>query len=178
MVKLRVVESENLEQKIEEEFHVSRYIIAYKLGLGLIELVLGLGIIIMREKALEFYNNFKSIQLLEDPRDLLLTVTEKVIPYIFANQVYIIFFLIVLGLVKIVGAIGLIYRKHWGVDLLVGLTALMLPFQFYNLIFEHSIPDLFYIIFGILIALYLINFQPQEYAVKLKHRIKRRVGNK
>lgn len=160
-------------QEIEEEFHVSKYIIFYKFFLGVIELTLGLSIIFFGKKALVFYNAFKTQELLEDPHDLLVNVSEKVIPYLLQHRGYVVAFLIVLGLIKISGAIGLIYKKTWGLDLLLGLTIILLPFQFYSLVTKPSLLNLFYFLFGIFIALWLVNFRPRQYAQRFAKRFKK-----
>lgn len=160
-------------QNLEKELHVSRYIIIYKFILGLIELILGLGILFFTKQIYEVYLNFKTEELLEDPHDLLGNILEKVIPYVSQHQGYIVLILLTLGLVKIAGAIGLIYGKHWGLDLLVGLTLLLLPFEGYSLAVHPSVEKFAYFFINILIALYLVNFQPKEYFSKLNHRIRR-----
>ena len=48
-------------------------------------------------------------------------------------------------------------------DLLVSLTVLMLPFQVVSLFLHPSIPDLVYLVAGLLIALYLVNFKPKAW---------------
>jgi uncharacterized membrane protein len=143
------------------------FIIAYKLIFGLVESILGLGIIIFGTKYYQLYLSFQSQELLEDPHDLLATIGNSVVPYIIDHRTYIVLMLLLLGLVKVAGAIGLIYQKRWGVDLLLGLTIVLLPFQFYNLIFHHSLIDLFYIFIGIYIALYLTNYHPWDYTSRL-----------
>lgn len=157
-------------KNLEREFHVSRYIIIYKFFLGLIELALGLGIVFFGKQAFRIYYHFRSQELFEDPHDLLGRLLEKVVPYISEHRGYIVFFLIVLGLTKIIGAIGLLYRKHWGLDLLVGLTIILLPFEVFNLLIHLSLSKFIFILINILITLYLVNFKPREYILRLKHR--------
>lgn len=163
----------NFEKKLEAEFHVSWYIIAYKLIYGFFELVLGIGIAIFGKSAYKLYYNFQAQELIEDPHDLIARTLNKIVPYLFNHHGYIIFLLVLLGTVKIVGAIGLIYKKHWGIDLLLGLTVLLLPFQFYNLIFHHSLIDLYYIVIGIFIAFYLTNYKPWEYTSRRLREMKK-----
>ncbi len=158
-------------QKLEEEFHVSRYIIVYKLILGILELLLGIGIIFLGRKAQLLYGSFKTSELLEDPHDLLVNITEKFVPYLFKHKDYVIFILVILGLAKIIGSIGLAYKKIWALDLLLFVTVLILPFQFFTFLRSHSLFDLIYFLIGVFIVFWLVNFKPKEYIHKLKRRV-------
>ncbi len=162
-----------LEAGLEQELHVSWYIVAYKLVTGFLELLFGLGILIVGPQALQAYRRLVSQELLESPRDLLVIVSQRIVPYVLSRHYSLSVFLILLGLAKIAGAIGLIYRKNWGVDLLIGVTLLLLPFQLFNLTVRHSLPDLFYILLGLFIAMYLINFNPRAYSEKIIRHIRR-----
>lgn len=161
-----------LDQELEEEFHISRYIIFYKFISGSIELFLGLGTIFFSQQIFKLYQHFKASELLEDPHDLVVSLIEKVLPYLLEHRVYIVFFLTLFGLIKISGAIGLVYRKHWGLDLLVGFTIFLLPFTSYSLLANPSLSKFIYLTIDILIALYLVNFNPKHYFVNLKRRMK------
>jgi uncharacterized membrane protein len=151
----------------KDPYHFSWYVIVYKAGLGLFELISGLGIAIFGKWILAQYLLKLSQELLEDPHDLLANLTKGIIPSFFNHNTFIVISLIVLGLTKIAGAIGLIYKKNWGVDLLVGLTAIMLPFQLYNLIVNRSWVDFVYILVGLAIALYLIQFRPRAWISRI-----------
>lgn len=160
-------------QELEKEYHVSRYIIAYKFILGLFETFLGIGTIIFGRKIYEIYLNFKSSELLEDPHDLLVTIAERVIPYLFAHRWYVVLILLLLGITKIIGSVGLWYKKHWGLDVLIMVTIALLPFESYYLIIHPSFSTIAYFLINILIALYLVNFNPKGYFTNLKSRIKK-----
>lgn len=164
--------AQKIEENIEKDFHISKYIIVYKFVLGIIELFLGLGIIFLEKQTLELYQKFKSQELLEDPHDTLIFILEKIIPYIFEHQGYIVLVLIALGLVKIIGSIGLLYHKHWGLDLLVALTVLLLPIDGYLLLTNPSLSKAIFFTINLLIALYLVNFNPKGYFSDLKKRAK------
>jgi len=157
-------------QKLEEEFHVSSYIIAYKLILGFGEFILGLAVL-LGKKYITLYTNFLTKELLEDPHDLIARTAESIVPYLFRHREYIIFTLIILGLAKIVGSIGLMYKKVWGQDLLLFVTILILPFQIISFLRSPSLFDLVYIIIGIFIIFWLVNFKPKEYVHNFKKRI-------
>ena len=162
------------EEQIEKTYHVSWYIIAYKLLFGLTEFLLGLGIAFFGKTALFWYRFYATQELSEDPHDLLVHITAGIIPNLLAHHTFLVFYLLVLGSAKIAGAIGLIYKQHWGVDLLVGITILMLPFQLVQLIRHPSVFDCLYITIGLFIALYLINFRPDEWASRMAKHIKRK----
>jgi uncharacterized membrane protein len=151
------------EEKIEKEYHVSWYIILYKLVLGLVEFLSGISLALFSKPLLKFYTARLTQELSEEPHDLLANFSERIIPSILTHHGYIVLYLTLLGSAKIAGAIGLIFGKNWGVDLLVTLTVIMFPFQFVNLILHPSLIDFFYITIGILIALYLIEFKPRAW---------------
>jgi uncharacterized membrane protein len=151
------------EELIEKEFHVSVYILVYKFMLGIIEFLAGLAIALFGTKIYTVYQTSLIKELSEDPHDLLARISENFVPNVLTHSTYIVVYLIVLGLAKILGAIGLIYKQNWGVDLLVGLTILMAPFQIVNLIMHPNLFDLIYLIIGLLIALYLIEFRPKAW---------------
>jgi uncharacterized membrane protein len=154
------------EQKIEKELHVSAYIVIYKFVLGMAEFVSGIVLWFFGQKIYQLYQTGILKELSEDPHDLLANFSQSIIPNLFTHNTFLIVYLILLGFVKIAGAIGLIYRKNWGVDLLVGLTIVLAPFQVFNLITNPNIFDLFYFLVGIIIALYLIEFRPKAWISK------------
>ncbi len=160
-------------QGLEKGYHISRLIIAYKFILGLLETLLGIGTIIFGRRIYEIYVNFKNNELLEDPHDLLVFIAEKIVPYIFAHQGYVVFILLLLGITKIIGSVGLWYRKHWGLDVLIVVTIILLPFETYYLVTQPSVSKIVFFLINFLIALYLVNFNPKGYFTNLKKRIKK-----
>ncbi len=151
----------------KEELNASRIIIVYKFGLGLIELMSGLGIALFGKQLLAQYFLQLSQELSEDPHDVLAHLSLAIIPHLFTHNTIIVITFIVLGMTKIAGAIGLIYKKNWGIDLLVGLTVIMLPFQLINLFAHPNILDFIYLLIGIMIALYLMRFKPQAWVSRV-----------
>jgi uncharacterized membrane protein len=147
----------------KEKFHVSRLIILYKFALGLIEFISGLGIVFLGKQILASTMVQISQELSEDPHDLLANMGVGIVPNIFTHNTFFVTSLILLGFTKIAGAIGLVYKQNWGVDLLVGLTVIMLPFQLINLFVHRSFMDFLYLVLGIVIALYLIQFKPKAW---------------
>jgi uncharacterized membrane protein len=161
-----------LEKSLERELHVSFYIVAYKFISGFLELILGMGILFFEKNVLAVYHSLVIRELLEDPRDFLVSISQKIIPYVLTRNRTLSIFLILIGLVKVIGAVGLIYKKDWGVDLLIVITLFFIPFQLWNVFNKHSLPDLIYLVLGIFISLYLINFKPGEYSTKFMEKIK------
>ncbi len=155
----------------KEELTVSRVIVVYKFVLGLIELISGVGIAFFGKQLLAEYFLKLSQELSEDPHDVLAHLSLAVIPNLFTHNTIIVITLMVLGSAKIAGAIGLVYKKNWGVDLLVGLTVIMLPFQLVNLAIHRSFFDFLYLLIGIGIALYLTRFKPQAWVSRVFQRL-------
>ncbi len=155
------------EEEIDEEFHVSTYIIVYKFILGIFELAAGIAIALFGSKMYQLFQTSVIKELAEDPHDLLARISENVIPGVFAHHTYLVVSLIVLGLAKVVGAMGLVYKQNWGVDLLVALTMIMAPFQIINLARHPNFLDFLYLIVGLLIALYLVEFRPRAWISRI-----------
>ena len=155
------------EEKIEKEFHVSIYIIVYKFIYGLLELLAGIAIAVFGSKIYQLIQTNLLAELSEDPHDLLARISESIVPNMFTHHTYIVIYLIVLGVAKVLGAIGLIYKKNWGVDLLVGLTILMAPFQIISLVLHPNLFDLIYLVLGLCIALYLVEFRPRAWISRM-----------
>lgn len=162
----------SIEDNLEEEYHISAIIIIYKFILGVIELLLAFGLVFGGRQMLDLYLYIRYEELLENSHETIAFVLEKTIPYLFEHQAYIVFLLASIGLAKIFGSIGLWQRKHWGLDLLVAVTLILLPVDTVNLI-RHPTPSEFaFFIINILIALYLVNFNPSHYFTHLKKRTK------
>ena len=158
------------QRQLESELHISSWIIIYKFILGLIELIIGLIIFIEGNKLYGLYQNLRA-ELLEDSHDTIANFLQLFFPYLLEHRGYVLLFLIVLGLTKVIGAIGFHYKKTWGLDLLIGLTFALLPFDLFALIERPTLVKLSYFIINILIALYLVNFRPHHYFYNLKSRL-------
>ncbi len=163
--------SADFENNLESEYHISRLIIVYKFLLGLVEVILGLGIIIYGKRIYTLYTSFRNSEVLEDPHDLLANVLQFIIPYLLAHQGYVVFILLLLGITKMVGCIGLWQHKHWGLDVLIIVTILLLPFETYALLIHPNLTKVAFFVINMLIALYLVNFNPKNYFTSLKTRI-------
>ncbi len=161
------------EELIEQEFHVSWYIITYKLLFGIFEVVLATLLALYGRAAAVWYHDFALREITEDPHDLLIYMTTKVLPNVLNHRTFLIIYLLTLGSAKIAGSIGLMYQKNWGVDLLVGVTLLMFPFQLVQFLLHPTFMDFAYIFIGLSIAMYLINFKPHVWAKKMAQKGKR-----
>jgi uncharacterized membrane protein len=148
------------EQALEQELHVSIYIVIYKFLLGVVELLTGLALLFFGPNIYRVIQASLLMELSEDPHDLLARLGQALAPDLLTRNNYIILSLLLLGVAKMSGAVGLVYKQNWGVDLLVGLTLIMAPFQIVSLVFHPHIFDLLYFVVGLLIALYLIEFKP------------------
>ncbi len=155
------------EEETEKKFHVSIYVLVYEFVVGIFELVSGIGIAVFGSRMYQLYHTTVIKELSEDPDDLLARLSEKLVPNLLTHNTYVILYLLALGLVKIVGAIGLIYEQNWGVDLLVILILLMAPFQIIGLILRRNYFDLLYLVVGLLIALYLVEFRPAAWISRI-----------
>jgi uncharacterized membrane protein (DUF2068 family) len=151
----------------KSEVDVPKVIIVYELLFGLFELVSSLGIFLFGNRLLDTYNYLVSKELVEDPNDLTVRLTEKIIPNLFGHHIYIAFLLLAFGLIKITSGIGLIYKKVWAEHLLVIFLVILIPFELVALLRRFSIADLAYLLVDIAIVLYLIKFKPLEYYKRL-----------
>jgi uncharacterized membrane protein len=151
------------EEAIEKEYHVSIYIVVYKFILGVSEFLLGIVIVFFGSEIYRSYQASLLRELSEDPHDLIARVSETVVPNVLSHNSFVVLSLIVLGLAKMAGAVGLVRKQNWGVDLLVGLTILMAPFQIISLILHPRIFDFLYLAVGLVIAFYLVEFKPKAW---------------
>jgi len=155
------------EKSVKKEFHASVYIILYKFILGLVEFITGVVTLSLGTKIYHIYQTSLISELTEDPHDLLARLSEGIVPHLLTHNTYLIIYLLILGFAKMLGAIGLVYKQNWGVDLLVSLTILMAPFQIFNMIVSPNMFDFLYFVLGLLIALYLIEFKPHAWISKV-----------
>lgn len=152
----------------ESTKEVSTLIIAYKLISGILEIFLGFGMMLFDKRIFQLYRNFRAQELLEDPHDILARLLQAIMPTLIQHRVYIISLLLLFGVVKIIGAIGLQLKKEWGLDVLVGLFVFLFPFDLYYFITSPSAAKLIYLVINTFIALYLVQFRPHEYFVRWK----------
>lgn len=157
--------------RADSEIKVSNLIIIYELILGVVEITTASALIIFGKRLLETYENLKDAELLENPNDLIVKVTEGIIPNLFQHHIYIALLLLAFGGVKIASGIGLIYKKIWAEHLLIGLLLLLIPIDLASMLFHFSIEKLLYILINTLIVLYLIEFKPIEYYNRVRRQL-------
>ncbi len=151
------------EEALETQYHVSIYIIIYKFLLGIMEFSLGIVVGVFGSEIYRSVQNSLLRELSEDPHDLLARIAEAIVPNVLTHNTVVVASLLVLGVAKMAGAIGLIYKQNWGVDLLVGLTIIMAPFQIVSLVLHPRVFDTLYLLVGFVIALYLVEFRPKAW---------------
>lgn len=127
------MDMKSVDHNDNEAKEVSKLITGYKFALGVVEILLGLGIATVGERALSLYNNLKQKELLEDPHDLMVSITDKFIPYLIQHQVAIVIILLFIGVIKIISCIAIWMGKEWGVHLLLFLMLVILPFDLFDL---------------------------------------------
>jgi uncharacterized membrane protein len=101
----------------------------------------------------------------------LANISQSFVPGLLAQSTIIVIYLMILGGAKIAGAIGLINKQNWGVDLLVGLTIILFPFQIADMIISFSLFKVLYVVVGLLIALYLVEFKPKAWISKMLEKL-------
>lgn len=151
---------------------VSRAVVFYKLVTGVVEVVLGAGLLVFGKNIGRIYSHYRVRELLEDPHDVLINFVSKFIATFVAHQrvyiMYLMFSLFLLGLVKIIASIGLLRNKEWGLDLMIVLFLVLLPFDIATLFYQPSFLKLIYFLINLLITFYLLEFRPHYYIKRLK----------
>lgn len=147
---------------------VPKIIIAYELILGLFELISGLGILLFGNKLLDIYNHIRNTELIQDPNDLMVKLTEKLVPNLVSHHISVALLLTAFGVIKISSGIGLIYRKVWAEHLLIVFLIILIPFEIVGLLRHFSLADLGYLVVDVAIVTYLVHFKPVDYLHRLK----------
>lgn len=126
------------------------------MALGVVETALGVGILIYGNRLYRFYLSLQDSDILVHPNNLLVEITENVIPNLFHRRYYIVSLLLLLGLTKLVTSIGLSRHHLWASYALSFLVVLLLPFEFGGLLLGFSLYKLAYFILNLTIAIYLL----------------------
>lgn len=104
------------------------FLIGFKLLSGSAEIGAGILLLILGPSALEHLLRLASREeLREDPADRLLALLQNRLPELWAHKHYFVAGLLVLGAIKIIGAVGLILRKPWGYYILVIVMLVLIP---------------------------------------------------
>ncbi len=158
--------------KENEEQEVSYVIVGYKIISGIFEVLFAIALAFFRRPIYHWYLRMSTQELFEDPHDLLARTFQTIVPVVNQHRIYLIFLLSILGVTKVIGAIGILRRKEWGLDLMVGLFVFLLPFDLYNLITHPSILKCVYLVINSIIVLYLVRHRTHYYVKKIRHALR------
>jgi uncharacterized membrane protein (DUF2068 family) len=145
-------------------------LVLYKFIAGLFEVSIGISFGIFGNQFLRFYQLFELSHLREDPSIYVRTV-EKAVPYLLDHRTYVIVFFLTFGMAKIIGAIGLWYEQYWAIQMMILLSALLLPFEIVDFLQRPTIFLAFYILANIAILVYLMHFNPHIRHIRHKHHL-------
>ncbi len=158
--------------KENRDQEVSALIIGYEFALGLIETLLGLGIVFFGKAVIAQYQTLRDSEFLNEGHDLLVDLLQKVIPYVSDHRVYVSVLLLALGLVKIASSIGLWMGKKWGKHLMIGLLVVLIPFDVVGILKHPKLLELIYLLIDVLIILFMTGFKPHHYFLEVKRMFK------
>lgn len=151
----------------DEDIRISKTIVVYKFILGVGELALAFSLIIFGRNLGRVYQQYRVRELLEDPHDRLIAFIQYISPVLAQNRNYFIGLLILLGVTKVCGAIALWRGHDWGLDLIVGLFVILVPFDIAELFYRPTLVKFIYFFINLLITFYLIEFKPHKYLRRL-----------
>ena len=163
-----------MEEKEKQKEEVSFVVVGYKIVSGIFEVLFAIALAFFRRPIYRWYLQISTQELFEDPHDLLARTFQTIIPVVTQHRVYLIFLLSILGITKIIGAIAILKKKEWGLDLMVGLFVFLLPFDLYNLTMHPSLLKCVYLVINSLIVFYLIRFRARYYVKKIHHALRSR----
>jgi uncharacterized membrane protein (DUF2068 family) len=116
-------------------------VVVLKLFTGSLELVFGVGLLAFSVASLHgLVDSLARHHRWEDPDDAVLLLIQHRLPALLSNKSLIAASLIALGTVKVVGALGLLNHRPWGLYLLLGLLAVLLPADVVHLVRNPSVP--------------------------------------
>ncbi len=141
--------------KLIKEEKVSRVLVLYEFLLGVIETILGTGILLYGRRLFLLYLDLRDEELLVHPNAILIKMAESIIPGLFERRFYVVGFLLFLGIVKIVASWGMWKGKVWGITLISILIFCLLPFEIVTILMHFTLAKLFYIVLNVTIILYL-----------------------
>lgn len=140
-----------------------KLIIVYEFVHGLLEFLLGLGMIVFGKQIIDLYQSLENSGFIQGSNGLLSNLLEKAAPYLLTRHTYIALLFIGLGIVKVISSIGLLYKKTWAAYLLIDFLILLIPLDLVSIISRVSIFRIFYLVANILVVLYLVGFDPKRY---------------
>lgn len=127
----------------------------YEIITGLFESTIGIGLMLYEQKMFRLYIELRYSGFFGSYHDLVISLTEKFIPYILSHRLFVGVFLVLIGIIKIISAFGLIYKKHWANSLLTGLLVIFLPFDIAGIVHHPSALKILFFLINLLLILYL-----------------------
>ncbi|MEO7803355.1 MAG: DUF2127 domain-containing protein [Actinomycetota bacterium] len=107
---------------------------AFKFLSGTAEFAAGLSLLILPPSLLTIIFNLASAEeMREDPTDAMVLFIQHRLPQLLGTKHMFAIGLILLGMVKIVGSVGLLRRKAWAYKLLVVILVALIPFDAFHL---------------------------------------------
>ncbi len=135
---------------------ISKYIILYESLTGGIELLLGLGMFVFGQKIYLLYQHLKNLGFVVNSHGILAIFVRGLLPFVVQYRVAIGLFLLASGLVKIIGSVGIFFKKKWGGYILIISLLILAPFDIVAIIRRPTAIKLVYLIINISIIIYLL----------------------
>ena len=137
----------------------TKAIIFYEMLMGLAELLFGTSLILFGEKTYVIYREARINELLEDPHDLMIQITDRLMPFVIEYRWYVAFFLVALGAIKSISGIGMLKEKPWGLYTLIAIVLFLLPFELYEMINQPSISRIVFFSINLMVSVYLLKYR-------------------
>ena len=138
-------------------------VIFYELLTGFVEFVIGAGLMVLGEELQDLYFNFRDAGLLDNPHNVMIGMVQKYAPYLLDHHFFIGFYLAAVGILKLISAGGLMYKKRWADKMLVILLLLFLPLDVLGLFNHPSITRIIFVFTNVAIVIYLSRKEIVEY---------------
>jgi len=143
---------------------VGYVVMAYKLLLGVAELVAGVALAVPAFDPLPRFHRWATAELRHDPNDLLAGFAVRHIPALLPQRALVVAILLVLGLAKIVAATAMFSGYEWGVLLLIGIVVAALPFDIRAAIVHPSIGHALFVVANLLVVAVLVMMRRRQIA--------------
>jgi uncharacterized membrane protein len=108
--------------------HLRLLIASYKIVTGTAEIVFASLLLFLSSEGLQnIVDGFTAEEGREDPSDLIVLFVQHHLPDILSGKGVFAIALLTLGVLKVIGGIGFVFKKDWGFWLVVALLAVLLP---------------------------------------------------
>ncbi len=142
---------------------LTKIAIFYKILLGIIEFIFGLGLLVLGLQLYEMFNRFINTHAIQDSDDIFLIITNQYVPILLQHRYLISIIFLALGLSKIMGGLGMLYRKVWAKHLLISFMLAFIPYDLVGFIRSPTLFEAVYLVFSIVLVLYFMDFRPRQY---------------